>query len=136
MARRGPEGRLIDAVNKHIPKTIHHQSMTFGSRSFNGTPDRYYDGPLGDLWVEYKALTAMPRDGVVVGDYSSLQLRWMTRRYDNCAPSARNVVGVVGLPNRTAVIQRSPTEWEQGTPASTALPIKEVSSWITAFSSQ
>lgn len=128
---RGPEGRLIDAVNRNLPKQFHSQSMTFGSRSFNGTPDRYYDpeGAARDLWVEYKALTAMPRSGIVVGAYSEMQLKWMKRRWRN----GRNVVGIVGLPNRTAVIQHNPTEWEGGTPVSTALPIKEISLWITEF---
>lgn len=128
---KGPEGRLIRAINDKLPKRFHSQSMTFGSRSFNGTPDRYYDpeGGVRDLWVEYKALSAMPRDNIAVGNYSALQLAWMDRRWRN----GKNVVGIVGLPNRTAVIQHTPKEWRNGTPVNTAMSLEEVAEWIKHY---
>lgn len=125
------ERQLIAAVNRRIPKSIHHQSMTFGSRSCNGVPDRYYDGPKSDLWVEYKQLDAMPRSEIVIGAYTALQLQWMERRWRH----GGNVVGIVGLPNRTAVVQTDPEQWRRGTPISAALPLKDISLWITDFCS-
>jgi hypothetical protein len=120
-----------------LPKAVHYQSMTYASLSRNGTPDHYYDGAGSDLWVEYKMLRAMPRSGIAVGDYSAQQLDWMERRYANAKQNdplhMPNVVGIVGLPNRTAVIQRSPTEWRKGSPITEALPLKEIAQWITAF---
>jgi hypothetical protein len=117
--------------------------MTFGSLSQNGTPDYYYDMDTDiqfkrpDLWVEYKQLSAMPRSGLVggvdakkKGCYSPLQFKWMERRYNNCLPHLSNVIGIVGLPNRTAVIQLTPTAWCKGSPVSEARPLKEIALWI------
>lgn len=122
------EKQLIQAVLRQMPKDIHSQSMTFGSLSCNGTPDRYFDAPR-DFWVEFKVVKAFPRSGMVVGAYTELQLRWMNRRYSN----GGNVFGIVGLPDRTAVIQRTPDEWAGGTSVTTAMSIKEVASWLVSF---
>lgn len=127
-----PERRLIEAVHRHLPMSVLRQSMTTASLTTNGTPDYYYDRDDvegDDLWVEYKALTAMPRSGIVAGDYSALQMRWLTRRWKR----GKNAVGIVGLPNRTAVIQCGPRELEAGTPAADARPIKEIAQWIFDF---
>lgn len=124
-----PERRLIDAVHRNLPKSVHRQSNTMVSLTTNGTPDYYYDGEEGDLWVEYKALTAMPRSGIVVGDYTALQMRWLMRRWKH----GKNAVGIVGLPNRTAVIQRGALELQEGTPVRDARPIKEIAQWIFDF---
>lgn len=108
--------------------------MTGASMAQNGTPDRLYDGPGGLLFTEFKMLTAMPRSNIVIGAYTALQLHWMERRYTNSLIHGRpNVVGIVGLPNRTAVIQHTPTEWREGTPATAAMPLSEVASWIEGF---
>lgn len=130
------EKQLIQAVNRPLPKTIHHQSMTSASMTHNGTPDQYYDGG-SEVWVEYKLLKAMPRSGIVVGNVSPIQLTWLERRYNNAIRLAHtpNVFVVVGLPIRTAVIQRTPTEWREGTPLAHAVPIKEVTEWLIATSS-
>lgn len=139
------ESLLITNVNRKMPKEIHHQSMTFSSMTQNGTPDRYYDGPARDLWVEYKYIDAMPRSRLVGmvhptkrGCYSPQQYEWMLRRYNHSAslPHGPNVIGVVGLPNRTAVIQTTPTEWREGSSISHAVPLKEVTFWIADFCSR
>lgn len=135
------EKALITAVNRRLPKTIHHQSMTGASRSSNGIPDRYYDASKRDLWVEYKMWDAVPRNqrvgGVAAGKrgyYSPLQYAWMERRYRNSLPHGRpNVVGIIGLPNRLAVIQTTPAEWREGSPVSLAVPLESVSAWIIEF---
>ena len=129
------EKQLYAAINKLLPVPFHSQAMTGASMHSNGTPDRYYDPEGGnDLWVEYKQLTSIPRSGVVIGDYTALQLRWMERRYRNSLAHGRpNQVGIVGLPNRTAVIQRTPAEWREGSPLNEALSLKEVAAWIAEF---
>ena len=129
------ERQLIDAVNRGVPRTIHRQSMTGAAMNLNGIPDYYYDGPTGDLWVEYKQLKSMPRSGVVVGALTELQIHWLERRYRNSLAHRPNASVVVGLPNRTAVIQRTPTEWRTGTPVTSAVSLKEVSAWIDEFCS-
>lgn len=128
------EGQLIAAVNRLLPKTLHHQSFTNASLSHNGVCDHYYDGQKGDLWVEYKMLRGMPKNGIAKGDFTPLQLRWMTRRWTN----GKNVIGVVGLPDRHAVIQLNPVQWANGTPLSGQptvgkQPIKEIARWILEF---
>ena len=123
------ERQLYEAVNRRIPKTVHHQGMTGASMVCNGTPDRYYDGVVRDLWVEYKMLRSLPRSGVAVGDYTPLQLRWMTRRWER----GKNVIGVVGLPGRVACIQLSPDEWKLGTEVASALSLDQVAQWIVDY---
>lgn len=139
------EKALIKAINRKLPKSIHHQSMTFGSMSMNGTPDQYYDGPSRDLWVEYKMLKSMPRSGLVggvdakkQGCYSPLQFDWMERRYIHARSllPVPNVIGIVGLPNRTVVVQTTPTEWREGSSISKAISLEEVITCITVFCSQ
>lgn len=136
------ERRLIDAVHRALPRTLFKRSNTSGSMTSSGIPDYYYDGARCDLWVEYKALEAMPRSGRVGGVddkkrgcYSTLQYHWMERRWRHSQTllPAPNVIGVVGLPNRTAVIQTTPAEWREGSPVTLAIPIREVAQWVLSF---
>lgn len=126
------EKDLIAAIHRQLRKDLHHQSMTSASLTHNGTPDQYYDGPIRDFWIEYKMLKSMPRSGMVIGAFTELQLRWMERRYNNSKhlPHGPNIFGIVGLPNRSAVIQRTPTEWREGTPLSSAISLREVSACL------
>lgn len=130
------EKDLIRAIHRLLPKSVYHHSNTMASLTTNGIPDVYYDNGC-ELWVEYKMLRAMPRSKIAKGDYSELQLRWMERRYNNSKhlPHGANVIGVVGLPNRTAVIQRNPTEWREGTATYLAIPFSEVALWVQHFGS-
>lgn len=130
------ETNVITNVNRKLPKEIHSQSMTFGSQSFNGTPDRYYDGPKADLWVEYKYVDAMPRDKMVGGVndkkrgcYSTLQHDWMVRRWNN----GGNVIGIIGLPNRTVVIQDRPEDWFNKSSIAAAVSYAEAAEWIRKY---
>lgn len=142
------EGQLIAAILRQLPDTWHAQSMTSASLTHRGTPDRYFDAPKRELWCEFKMLKAMPRSGVAVGDFSPLQLRWMDRRFRNAMGlthldlgrdylaselGASNIFGIVGLPNKTAVIQRTPKEWREGTSVKTAMSLKEVAACLADF---
>ena len=123
----------ITAVQNQLKKlgTLHSQFMTYASLSMNGTPDRYYDGAVRDLWIEYKRLTSMPRSKVAVGDYSEQQLKWMNRRWANSF--THNIWGVVGLPDKTVCLQLNPSEWLDGTPISAAISHKQLAQLIWDF---
>jgi hypothetical protein len=123
------EKNLISRINRRLPRSIHHQSMTFGSQSFNGTPDRYYDGSRRDLWVEYKQLKTAPRSGIAVGEYSELQIMWMERRYKR----GKNVVGMVGTSSGLVCIQTTPEQWRDGSPLSSAVSVEDAAKWIEDF---
>lgn len=128
------EKQLITAIHRRLPKELYHHSNTYASLSTRGIPDVYYDGGC-EAWIEYKQLKAMPRNGIVVGDLSVLQFRWLERRYNNALNLAHtpNVFVVVGLPNRKACIQQTPTEWREGSPVETAMDLEDIAAWITAF---
>lgn len=122
------ESGLYKAIDRHLPNDCFRQSMTGAAMTGNGIPDRFYDSPRGTCWVEYKNLTSMPRSGLVIPDLTPLQFRWLERRYNNCISLARptDVAVVIGLPNRTAVLQTTPTEWREGTFVNTSMTYKEV----------
>ena len=122
------EKQFRQAIHRRLPKTIHRQSMTFGALSMNGTPDDYLDGSRRDLWIESKMLRAVPRSGIVVGDYTPLQLRWAQRRWR----AGKNVVGFVGLPHKFVAIQR-PNEWECGTHIQDIVTFDEAALWVIEF---
>lgn len=128
---RKPESVFRSNVNRQL-RDVFKQSNVGSMMALSGVPDQYYDGPFHDLWVEYKFNPTMPRNGIVVGNYSALQLHWMKRRYENSVPDP-NIVGIVGLPKGLACIQFTPDEWTSGTPATTAMPISEVACWIRNF---
>lgn len=133
------ESGFISYVVRKLPPHIHSQSMTFGSLTHGGTPDRYFDGPSHDLWVEFKYIDAMPRSRTVGGVddkkrgcYSSKQYNWMCRRQK----AGGNVLGIVGLPNRMAVVQTDPAQWKNGSPIEEAIPWSEVAARIARFCSE
>jgi hypothetical protein len=109
--------------------------------TFNGTLDRYYDGTRADMWVEYKAWPSMPRDGTICvkpkpnvkkqpqGRLSPNQLRWATRRWN----TGKNAAVVVVLPNRMALILKTPVQWTNSVPIAGAVSIEEVARWITDY---
>lgn len=115
---------------------LYHHSNTYASLSGKGIPDSYVDGPTYDLWVEFKYLSSMPRSCLVGGVddkkrgcYSTKQFQWMKRRWE----AGGNAWGVVGLPNRTAVIQLYPEQWEHKSSALTAVPWSDVAARIKEF---
>lgn len=142
------EGTCINYVVNRLKKLpggakIHSQSMTFGSRSFAGTPDRYFDGPGGDLWAEFKYMPSVPRSGIIggmdekkQGFYRAKQVAWLERRYNNnhtpesirvCHAAGglvqhRRVFGFVFLPDNTVVVHSTPSQWRFGSLVSDAFP--------------
>lgn len=123
----------IAAILRELKKLgkMHSQSMTFGSKNMNGTPDRYFDGAKRDLWIEFKRLASMPRNGVAIGEYSDLQIEWLQRRWT--ATYGCNAWGIVGLPNKTVCIQSYPATWRLGTSTAEAVSHKTAALLIWEF---
>lgn len=118
-----PETVFISSVHTHILKTeIHKEGMANPYR--RGTPDNYYDAapwhgpesmkpPTQDLWVEYKfkpkvGLKLDLRDQASRPKLSSLQMKWVRRRYNN----GKNAWVICGFPEG-GVIMRTPEEWSR-----------------------
>lgn len=103
------------AITKLLPEEIHTQSMTSAALNNNGTPDRYIDGPGGDLWVEFKFLSRLPK---VLRPYDLLtanQLRWLKRRAGGrIYPNAIVVIGF-RIKEREAqgLVLDDPKHWER-----------------------
>lgn len=79
-----PESRFIARVHRRLHLDIHREKME-GSHS---TPDYYYEGPGGHLWVEYKVHPNKP---------SRLQQFWHDRALGNNQP----VIVATLMPNNT-----------------------------------
>lgn len=87
----GPEARFVERVHRQLDRRIYKQSMT-GVMGNNGTPDRYYEGSSGVLWIEYKAVAGkLPKVINLIEKapkLSPLQLRWINRADFNDVPVA------------------------------------------------
>jgi len=96
---RKPETALIQAVHKKL-KTFarppHFEKMHNPYRG--GTADVWYSGDVGDLWVEYKWIPALPASWIVVPDLTALQLDWLGSR----TLEGRDVWVAVGSPEGIA----------------------------------
>lgn len=117
--------------------------MTGATEANNGTPDDYFDGDSGDLWVESKVITSWPRNGIITvapipdtkkqprGRLTVLQAAWIKRRYE----VGGNAYVVLGLPDRKAVIIDGDTVYDQWRrEVLKPLTLKEVAAWIQEYS--
>ena len=107
---RTPEGKFTDAINRRLPKVIHHESCTSPFR--RGTPDQYYEGEEGTCRVEYKfikqqKLPARIELGNVIKKYalSKEQNDWLTRAFYN------NVKVAVVLGTKLEVFMLTSPQW-------------------------
>ena len=82
-----PENKFIASIHRHIPQ-VYKEKMHNTYRG--GTPDVYYSGNLGDIWVEYKYLSRLPKQ--VLPNLSALQQVWLNSRH----AEGRNVMVIVG----------------------------------------
>lgn len=97
-----------------------------------GVADSWYDGPAGDLWVEWKHYRDLPATiDLLAGKkpkLSKLQQEWLKDRYDN----GRNVAVIVGSPRGGVILQRLawtfPISRERF--LETALPKAGLADWI------
>ena len=116
---RGPETTFVQSVHRLLPKKVYRMK---NHNEFNGgIADCWYDGPLGDLWVEYKFVVLPKRDDTLVRiELSELQMQWLRERKFN----GRNVVVVVGC-KEGGVWLDHPRKWEVGYSAQTFRDIIE-----------
>ncbi len=94
---KGPENRFIESVHRLLPDTVYR--MKNHNEYTGGIADCWYDGPRGDLWVEYKFIEVPKRDGTIIDliggripMLSKLQQTWLHGRFQN----GRNVAVIVG----------------------------------------
>ncbi len=118
------ESGFIKAVTRLLPKEVHQQSMTGGSMTYGGTPDRYFDHQ-GDLWVEFKMAKTHGTRGYNVGAddqgmLSELQKKWLRRRHH----SGGNAWVIVGVPSdkTRGFILDDPDLWEGHLPPAVWMP--------------
>lgn len=110
---QGPETIFIQSVHRLLPKMVYR--MKNHNEYNGGIADCWYDGPVGDLWVEYKFVVLPKRgDTLVRIELSELQLQWLRDRKFN----GRNVAVVVGC-KEGGVWLDHPRCWEQDYPAAT-----------------
>ena len=93
-----------------------------------GTPDMYYSGRSGDLWVEFKFIERIPKTVNVEPNVSGLQFDWLMGRHGE----GRNVALIVGC-KTGGVIIRAPAFCDPISPSefvSRMLPRDEIAAWI------
>lgn len=81
-----PESRFIRSINKLLPSDIYSEGMANPYRG--GTPDRYYEGPQGFIWIEYKYARAVPASWRTSDHVTALQKKWIRRAQKNNIPIA------------------------------------------------
>lgn len=125
MSTTKPENRFIAGVHKHLPRT-YAEKMNNPWRA--GTPDVWYSGDRGDLWIEYKFIERIPRSKDILPDLTPRQKRWLNNRFDE----GRNVAVVLGTPTG-GVIYRD-KEWliprDQQALTELLVPKDEIARWI------
>lgn len=118
-----PERRFVTAVERKLPESLYRQSM-FTPYS-NGTPDKYYEGPGGCLWIEYKWLPKTPPQCVALDDLlTPLQQRWLRRAHGHGVP----VRVVIGCPTGAAVVE---AYLDYAAPSAFHWTKEELAEWIT-----
>ncbi len=103
----GPENRFIQRVHKHLSKSVYREKMHNAYRG--GTPDVWYSGPKGDLWIEYKWVAKLPKNKLLRAALSALQLDWLVRR----KAEGRRVYVAVGYPEGCCLLNLE-NEWRDG----------------------
>lgn len=104
-----PESRFIDRIHRKLNKDIYKQAM--GLTAVNGTPDYYYEGNAGHIWVEYKWYDNKPTyvdlcDTGKKPNLSKLQQHWLNRAYHNKQP----IAVVAGFPKGCLIFVND--EWK------------------------
>ena len=120
-----PETTFIASVHRHLTD-VYHEKMHNPYRG--GTPDVWYSGDRGDLWVEYKYIPTIPKRAELKPALSKLQAEWLAGR----RTEGRNMAVVVGCPEGCVVYTRgnwmrplSPDEFR-----ASLITRKQMADWI------
>jgi len=104
-----PESNFIKRIHRKMNQEIYKQAM--GLTATNGTPDYYYEGDNGTLWVEYKWYDKEPAqvrlfDTTTKPHLSKLQQTWLKRATNNGV----KIAVVAGFPGGCFILYGN--EWE------------------------
>lgn len=123
-----PENAFIHRLHKKFREAPYIEKMYNPLRA--GTPDIYYSGHLGDLWVEYKYVTIVPISEKILPDLTPRQRRWLNGRMSE----GRNVAVILGTPDGGVIYRNG--EWtvplSQSELLARQIPLSEVAKWITS----
>jgi|JI10StandDraft_1071094.scaffolds.fasta_scaffold270609_4 hypothetical protein len=133
---RGPENTFIASIHRLLPKAIY--ALKNHNELNGGIADVWYDGPLGDLWVEYKFITVPKRDTTVIDlcggknpPLSKLQQQWLADRHRH----GRKVAVVVGC--KDGGVWYLPCEWTKPISAADFRALvasrQQIAQWISEY---
>jgi hypothetical protein len=89
MASPKPETKFIQSIHRLIPEAYFEKN---NNPWRSGTPDVWYSGNKGDLWIEYKYLEQFPANKTIYPELTAQQARWLNNRYEE----GRNVAVILG----------------------------------------
>jgi len=121
-----PENQFIKGVHKYLKGGPYFEKMSNPWRS--GTPDVWYSGDKGDIWIEYKYVPYIPRSNEILPDLSPRQRKWLNDRMSE----GRRVAVILGSPDGAVIYVNG--QWNQ--PLSTAQVVERlvsrqsIASWI------
>lgn len=122
---RKPETVFSTSVHKHLPKGLYR--VKNNNPFAGGIPDFWFSGNKGDLWIEYKYVKALSKNGTAV-TLSELQTKWLRDRY----MEGRNVAVIVGCKDGGFILRD--LEWDNAIPPSAyttnLLPRQVIAQWI------
>ena len=100
-----PENTFIAAIHKKLgAERPYFEKMYNPLRS--GTPDVFYSGDRGTMWIEYKYLPRIPRSAEILPDLTLRQRRWLNDRHEEGC----NVAVVLGTPTGGVIYRNK--EWD------------------------
>lgn len=105
-----PEAKYKAKVHRLLPVFIHHQGMYTPFSA--GTPDHWYSSIEGDLWIEYKWLSKIPKTlhlcnpDIKYPLLTSKQQQWLRGRYNE----GRKVAVVTATPDGAVIFKN--LAWE------------------------
>ena len=122
-----PENQFISGVHKYLKSTgPYFEKMANPWRS--GTPDVWYSGSKGDMWIEYKYVPYVPKSNEILADLSPRQRKWLNDRMSE----GRRVAVILGSPDGAVIYVNG--EWSK--PLSTTQVVERllsrqaVAEWI------
>ncbi len=125
-----PENTFIRAVHNKFGASAPYYEKN-NNPYHSGTPDVFYSGVKGDLWVEYKYQSVpLTKKKALSLDLSARQREWLNNRYGE----GRNVAVILGAPDGALIFRD--LEWNSPSVHGTPLTPSQVASWIVGQTGQ